>query len=68
MKIVKNKVVYGGRWDMAKVIAEFEDGTEKMIFEFFPDEINFNDDEFVGMTEDEAYAIKRQKDIQYLRS
>ena len=68
MKIVKNKVVYGGHWDMAKVIAEFEDGTEKMIFEFFPDEINFNDDEFVGMTEDEAYATKRQKDMQYLRS
>jgi hypothetical protein len=41
---------------------------EKKLFDFFPDEISFTSDEFVGLTEDEARALKGKKDRAYLRS
>ncbi len=47
---------------MPKVTATFEDGTSKVLFEFYPDEISFAPEEFVGLTEEEACALKGQKD------
>ena len=53
---------------MPKVTATFEDGSTKELFEFYPDEISFRAEEFVGLTEVEARELKRQKDTAYLRS
>lgn len=53
---------------MPKVIATFEDGTTKQLFEYYPDEISFTESEFVGLTEDEARHLKFVKDKQYLQS
>jgi hypothetical protein len=46
----------------------FDDGSEKTLFEFYPDELSFTESEFIGLTEDQAHELKMEKDIQYLQS
>lgn len=53
---------------MPKVTVTFEDGTEKVLFMFFPDEIMFYAREFVGLTESEAMELRHKRDVAYLRS
>lgn len=53
---------------MPQVFATFEDGTEKKLFEFYPDEISFTTNEFIGLTEEEAGTLKGKKDKKYLQS
>ena len=53
---------------MPQVIAEFEDGTIKSLFSYYPDEISFTASEFIGLTEKEAHDLFHKKDVQYLRS
>ena len=53
---------------MPKVKVVFDDGTVKELFQFYPDEISFESNEFLGLTEDEAYHLKFKKDVNYLRS
>lgn len=71
-KIIKCRITdYPKGWldpmPSVKVIFEGEE-TETELFEFYPDEINFNSNEFIGLTEAEARALKRKKDIQFLQS
>jgi hypothetical protein len=55
-------------WDpLPEVTATFTDGTVRRLFSYFPDEISFLPQEFVGMTEDEARALKSKKDSIYLK-
>lgn len=68
MKIIKVKIDIGGKWEQNTVYATFEDGSEKMLFKYFPDELYFSEDEFLGLTEDEAHELFHKKDIEYLRS
>lgn len=53
---------------MPKVIVTFENGETKELFEFYPDEINFSEDEFVGLTERDARKLKYKKDVDYLKT
>ena len=53
---------------MPKVTVKFEDGTEKVLFSFYPDELSFSPEEFVGLTEREARELRRRRDVAYLRS
>jgi hypothetical protein len=41
---------------------------EVELFEFYPDEITFSSEEFLGLSEAEARALKTQKDRAYLTS
>lgn len=50
------------------VSAEFDDGSVKELFSFYPDEISFTAEEFVGLTEANARHLKFTKDKAYLRS
>jgi len=52
--------------EMPKVFVTFEDGTEEMLFDYYPDEISFTPEEFVGLTPDEARHLKFEKDKHYL--
>jgi hypothetical protein len=52
---------------MPKVIATFDDGQRKELFEFYPDEIMFDEGELVGLAEGEARDLKRRKDLAFLR-
>jgi hypothetical protein len=53
---------------MPEVIATFEDGSTKALFTFYPDEVSFRPDEFIGLTEEDAHSLFQQKDTSYLRS
>jgi len=53
---------------MPMVKATFDDGTSKDLFSFYPDEIQFGEGELIGLTETEAHALRRQKDVAYLRA
>jgi hypothetical protein len=71
MKIIKCTITAQpkGWFDpMPKVIITLEDGTTKELFEYYPDEISFTAEEFIGLTEDEARHLKFKKDKAYLQS
>jgi len=53
---------------MPQVIATFEDGSIKVLFTYYPDEIFFDPYEFIGLTEEDALTLYHAKDIAYLRS
>ena len=53
---------------MPQVIATFEDGSTETLFSFYPDEISFRAEEFIGLTREEAHALRHGKDVAYLRS
>jgi hypothetical protein len=53
---------------MPKVIATFSDGREIELFSYYPDEISFTPDEFIGLTERQARKLRHDKDVRYLQS
>jgi hypothetical protein len=50
------------------VTATFDDGSTEKLFTFYPDEISFSAEEFVGKTRVEAHRLKQQKDAAFLRA
>jgi hypothetical protein len=71
MKIVSARITEmpKGFFDpMPQVFVTFENGQEEFLYEFYPDEIMFRVDEFVGLTKEEAISLKTKKDLEYLRS
>jgi len=52
---------------MPEIIATFSDRSQKTLFSFYPDEISFAPDEFLGLTEREACVMRHRKDVAYLR-
>ena len=53
---------------LPKVTATFEGGEVKQLFSFYPDELSFDDSEFIGLTEREAHELFTKKDIANLRN
>lgn len=53
---------------MPEVHVTLEDGKEQLLFWYYPDELHFSTGEFIGLTIDEAHALKYKKDVAYLRS
>lgn len=53
---------------LPEVLVRVDEGEEVKLFDFFPDEISFRADEFVGLTRDQAYGLKGRKDADYLSS
>jgi hypothetical protein len=51
-----------------KVNVTYEDGTVENILRYFSDEISFTEDEFIGLTKDQAMDLFHEKDVAYLRS
>jgi hypothetical protein len=52
---------------MPQVYVTLEDGTEQFLYEYYPDEISFTEQEFVGLTIAEAKTLKFNKDKKYLK-
>jgi hypothetical protein len=48
------------------VYVTLEDGVERFLFDYYPDEISFTEKEFIGLTLDECKHLKFKKDKQYL--
>jgi hypothetical protein len=53
---------------MPEVWATFEDGVERRLFSYYPDEISFSPGEFIGLTEAQATRLKFEKDRRWLQS
>ena len=53
---------------MSKVRIQLNNGEEKTLFEFYPDEISFKESEFLGHTEESARRLKFEKDKRYIQS
>ena len=53
---------------MPQVWVTHEDGKEELLFEYYPDEISFNSNEFIGLTRSEGIHLKFKKDKAYLQS
>jgi hypothetical protein len=53
---------------MPEVFVTLDDGTETFLFSYYPDELSFEPNEFVGLTEHEARHLKFKKDKEYLQS
>jgi hypothetical protein len=53
---------------MPEVKVLFNNGDEKKLFEFYPDEISFKESEFIGLTEESARRLKFEKDKIYIQS
>jgi hypothetical protein len=51
---------------MPEVYVTLEGGEEVRLFDYYPDEISFTADEFVGLTIDECRHLKFVKDRNYL--
>lgn len=53
---------------MPQVKVQFSNGEEKVLFEFYPDEISFTENEFIGLTEEQVHQLRMKKDIEFLQS
>jgi hypothetical protein len=53
---------------MPQVWVTTENGEEQLLFEYYPDEISFQKEEFIGLTIDEGRHLKFTKDKAYLQS
>lgn len=53
---------------MPVVTAGLDDGSKVELFSYYPDEIRFSPEEFVGLTVTGAHALRRKKDVAYLQS
>ena len=73
---MRNEIVSARITDLPKKIGDplpevwaiFQDGTDKKLFTFYPDEISFQAQDFVGLTEEEASLFKFGRDRAYLRA
>ena len=74
--VMRNQIVSARITDVPKKIGAplpevwvtFQDGTDKMLFTFYPDEISFEAQDFIGLTEDEATLFKFGRDRAYLQN
>ncbi len=53
---------------MPTVYVTTEDDVEHCLFNYYPDEITFVPEEFVGLTIEQARRLKFEKDRKYLQS
>ena len=53
---------------MPEVTATFDDGSVKVLFDYYPDEISFTPGDFVGLTEIEGRLLKGKRDRAYLQA
>lgn len=52
---------------MPQVFVTLENGQEEFLFEYYPDEISFTPNEFIGLTINEAKHLKFIKDKKFLQ-
>jgi len=68
-KIIKSVVHIGkNMFDRSFITATFDNGENKELFDFYPDEVMFSSNEFVDKTEEEARHLFFVKDKAYLKS
>lgn len=71
MKIVSSRITEQPKslFDpMPEVWVTYENGVEEFLFDYYPDEISFSPEEFIGKTKGECITLKFQKDKRFLQS
>jgi hypothetical protein len=53
---------------MPEVKVQFSNGDEKILFSYYPDEISFEESEFINLTEESARRLKFEKDKIFIQS
>lgn len=53
---------------MPSVFVTLSNGESLRLFEYYPDEISFEETEFIGLTVNEAKRLRTLKDIKYIQS
>jgi hypothetical protein len=53
---------------LPQVYVTLENGVEEFLFDYYPDEISFTPNEFIGLTLQECRHLKFIKDKQFLTS
>jgi len=67
--IISAEIIAPGTWGTKnQVKALFSNGEEKVVVQYYPDELQFTAQDFVGLTQREASALFLKKDIAYLQS
>lgn len=64
---IKN-IVFADEGGRVGVLAIMDDDTRVPLFSYYDDELSFNEEEFIGITVDEAFELFHKKDIAYLQS
>ena len=54
--------------NMPSVFVTLSNGESLNLFEYYPDEISFEETEFIGLTVTEAKRLRTLKDIKYIQS
>jgi hypothetical protein len=57
-----------GFLEKAKVNCIFSDGSSKVVFDFFDDELSFRSEEFLGLTAEQCSELFTRRDTAYLKS
>lgn len=65
-KIIKCEIEHGRYRN--KVNVTYDDGSTDLLFEYYWDELSFEEHEFIGLTEEEGMKLFTGRDIAYLRS
>lgn len=50
-----------------RIYVTYEDGSTEGIYIYYPDELTFTENEFIGLTREEAQLLCYQRDLEYLR-
>ena len=50
-----------------KIYVTYEDNSTEKIYIYYPDELTFSENEFIGLTREEAQLLCYQKDLDYLK-
>lgn len=67
--VIKECMIKEDEYENFIFVKTNETGDERtLLFSYYPDEISFTTDELIGLTIDEAFELKKQKDIRYLQS
>ena len=67
--VIKECMIKKDEYENFVFVKTNETGDEgTLLFPYYPDEISFTTDELIGLTIDEAFELKKQKDLRYLQS
>ena len=53
---------------MPQIRVTWDGGVKEYLFSYYPDELSFTKEEFIGLTRDQALDLRHKKDVEYLRS
>jgi hypothetical protein len=71
MKVIKSRITEQPKSlfdSMPRVFVTTEDGIEHFLYQYYPDEISFTENEFIGLTLQECSELYTKKDLNYLRT